>query len=146
MRMRGECASRSPIRRKPSSGECGAGGRPRSTSASGGGASSWRRSWIACRRDSQAYTTYSVPRAKASVSVMSGSSSTTSSAGFSLGDACGLVIADAFEEGALEVALGVALAQRAGAAAKAHAPALEHADRRAQLLHVGEHVRGEKER
>ena len=54
--MRGECASRSPIRRKPSSGACGVGGSPRSTSASGGGASSWRKSSIACWRESQVYT------------------------------------------------------------------------------------------
>jgi pyruvate dehydrogenase (quinone) len=49
-----ELASRSAIRRKPSSGECGVGGSPRSTSASGGGVSSWRSSSTACARESQA--------------------------------------------------------------------------------------------
>src|SRR5688572_24240836 len=144
--MPGECARRSPISRKPSSGECGAGGKPRSTSASGGGFSSWRRSWIACVRDSQAYTAYSVPSAKASVSVISGSSSTTRRAGFGLGDACGFVISDASQEGTLQISLGVALAKRARAAAEAHAPALQHADGGAEFLDVGEDMRGEEKR
>ena len=51
------------------------------TSASCGARGSWRSSSMACARDSQAYTSKSVPSAKASVSAMSASSSTMSSAG-----------------------------------------------------------------
>src|SRR5512134_2604879 len=144
--MRGECASRSPIRRKPSSGKCGVGGSPRSTSASGGAASSWRRSSIACWRDLQGETEYLAPSENASVSVISVSSSTISSAGFSSGDGRVVLIADALHESALQVRFGMALAQAGRRASETNPPALQHGDRGAQFFYVGEHVRGEKQR
>src|SRR6266404_8175511 len=76
---------------------------------------------------------------------MSGSSSTSRSASRARAKRSAtertLVIADAPHEGPLEGRLAVALAKRARAAAKAQPRALEHGDRRAQLLDIGEHVR-----
>src|SRR5919108_5908173 len=80
---------------------------------------------------------------------MSGSSSTRSSAARACARCSGaeraLVIAEASHEGALEARLAVALAKRARAAAKAQSRALEHRNRRAQLVHVSEHVRCEEQ-
>src|SRR5207302_2406743 len=127
--MLGECASRSAISWKPSSGACGVGGSPRSTSASGGGASSWRRSSIALARESQACTSKSAPSANDSASVISASSSTTSSPGLASGAGCGLLVTDASHESALQVGLAVARAQGLRRAAEAQPRALEHRDR-----------------
>src|SRR5207247_3315266 len=143
--MRGECTSRSEISWKPSSGACGVGGSPRSTRASGGGASSWRKSSIALARESQACTSKSAPSANDSASVISASSSTTSSPGLASGAGCGLLVTDASHEGALQVGLAVARAQGLRRAAEAQPRALEHRDRGAQFVDVGEHVRSEEQ-
>src|SRR5258706_13669322 len=78
---------------------------------------------------------------------MSGSSSTISRPGFALalGAVCGW-FTHAPHEGGFQARLAVARAELGGRAAKAHAAALEHRDRRAELLDVGEHVRGEEQR
>src|SRR5215510_15142351 len=49
-------------------------------------------------------------------------------------------------EGLLEARLAVLCAQTLGGAVPAHASALQHGDGRAQLLDIGQHVRGEEER
>src|SRR5438552_8974295 len=143
--MRGECASRSAISWKPSSGACGVGGSPRSTRASGGGSSSWRRSSIALVREPQACTSKSAPSANDSASVISASSSTTSNPGLASGAGCGLLVTDASHEGALQVGLAVARTQGLRRAAEAQPRALEHRDRGAEFVHVGEHVRSEEQ-
>src|SRR5262245_27514511 len=78
--------------------------------------------------------------------MISGSSSTTSSASLDSGADSGLLVTDAPQERGLEARLAGALAQRGGRAAKAQRAALEHRDARAQFLDVGEDVRGEEQR
>src|SRR5688572_31526533 len=68
---------------------------------------------------------------------MSGSSSTTSNTG--------LLFTNASYEGLLEAGFAVAPAQLGRGAAKAHAAFLDDGDGGAQLLHVGEDMRGEEQ-
>src|SRR3954469_1941378 len=93
---------------------------------------------------------------------MSGSSSTTSSAGLRSVELCaaamaasvpGLVhalirafIVDATHECLLQTGFVVALAQSSRRAAIAQTAIIQHRHRRAELVHVGEHMRREEER
>src|SRR5438552_13075528 len=139
--MVGECASRSLISWKPSSGRWGMGGRPRSTSASCGASSSCLSRLTAWWRESLTMTSKSFPSAYERVSVMSGSSSTIKR----LGRRSSGMGFDAFQEGALQRRFPVALAQSAGRARVGHRSRVENRDAVADLLDVGERMGGEKE-
>src|SRR2546425_10388215 len=83
---------------------------------------------------------------RSSVSVISGSSSTTSSPGFESGAGCGFVVTDAPHERPLQVSLRVARAKRRRRAAEADRSPVQHRDGRAELFYVGENVRSEEQR
>src|SRR5207342_1861808 len=82
---------------------------------------------------------------------MSGSSSTMRSCGFAACALPGASLATSFftytpHEGLLQARFAILRAQSPGAAVPAHAALLQHRDRGAQLLDVGEHVGGEEKR
>src|SRR5947207_15399348 len=76
---------------------------------------------------------------------MSASSSTMRSRGRGSGTDCGLVVTDAFHESALETLFSVARAERLRRAAKAQARLVEHRDRGAELVDVGQDMRGKEQ-
>src|SRR4051812_13543483 len=76
---------------------------------------------------------------------MSASSSTTRSRGRGSGTDCGLVVTDAFHESPLETLFSVARAERLRRPAKAQAPVVEHRYRGAELLNVGQDMRGKEQ-
>src|SRR2546425_3553894 len=83
---------------------------------------------------------------RSSVSVISGSSSTTSSPGFASGAGCGFVVTDAPHERPLQVSLRVTRAKRRRRAAEADRSLVQHRDGRAELFYVGENVRSKEQR
>src|SRR5205814_6567675 len=91
----------------------------------------------------ETYTWKSRPRATDSASVRSASSSTTRShgrAGVSAG------VTNAFHEGAFQAFFAIARAKRLRRAAKAQPRMVEHRDRRAQLVDVGQYMGSEEQR
>src|SRR5258706_13674261 len=76
---------------------------------------------------------------------MSASSSTTRSRGRASGADWGLVVTDASHEGAFETLLPVTRAERLRRAAKAKLCVVEHRDRGAKLVDIGQDMRSEEQ-
>src|SRR5207237_9959659 len=98
--------------------------------------------------DWRAYTWWSGRSANESAWVVSASASTTGSpGGAGVSGAAGMgLLTDASHEGALQAFLAIACAKRLRRAAKTQPRALEHRDRRAQLVDVGQYVGREEQR